>query len=296
MGLVAVQAMPSLQREGLPYWVFWLMFCVILLLVFFIFLRDKRLRMRLSAFLASARRRSILLRVKFKLKKERQAKAAALVKLGEKAWDEDLRVPGSESQFAQLKNLLDERDAAQKEWQATLAEVERQHARVAEVIALTAKKRDAEVALKKPFENLLKQRREEEKALKKLGRDGELERQREDIERDKQETRKQIQKHDEAIKAIEAEGSAQRREVEKEIRSLSRKKERIQDRIKAIEAEQRQMFLLLGRRLEEMRCDHPALIVPFKELDEVNSRIDTLLRRIDALSGGSGALLPPGLR
>ncbi|OGD17832.1 MAG: hypothetical protein A2W03_15400 [Candidatus Aminicenantes bacterium RBG_16_63_16] len=296
MGLIAIQAVPSIPREGLPYWIFWLMLCFILLLVFFIFLRDKRLRMRLSAFLAGARRRSVLIRLKFKLKKERQARAAALRKLGERAWGEDIRVPGSESVFAQLKNLLAERNAAQKEWQDTVSEVEKQHARLDEVVALYRKKREVEAALKKPFDDLLKQKRDEEKALKRLERNGELARQLDDIERDREETRKRIQKHQEAIKAIEADGAGRRREVEKEIRSLSRRKERIQDRIKAVEAEQQELYLMLGRILEEKRSDSRALEPFYWELDEVNDRIETMLHRIDTLSGGNGALLPPPLR
>ncbi len=296
MGLVAVQAMPSIAREGLPYWVFWLMLCFILLLVSFIFLRDKRLRMRLSAFLAGARRRSVLLQIKYKLKKERQIRAGALKKIGERAWGEDVRIPGSESLFAQLKNLLAERNAAQKEWQDTLAEAEKEHARRDELAALYRKKRDVEAALMKPFDDLLKRKREEEKALKRLKQDGELARQLDDIERDREETRKRIRQHQDAIKAIEAEGAAQRREVEKEIRSLSRRKERIQDRIKAVEAEQQELYLGLGRLLEEKRSDSPALAPFYLELDEVNGRIETLLHRIETLSGGDRALIPPPLR
>ena len=296
MALVAVQAAPSIAREGLPYWVFWLMLCFIGLLVFFIFLRDKRLRMRLSAFLAGARRRSVLLRLKFKIKKERQVRATALKKLGERAWGEDVRVPGSEGVFAQLKNLLAERNAAQREWQAALAEVEQQHARREETAALYRQKRDVETALKKPFEDLLKRKRDEEKALKRLVQDGELARQLDDIERDREETRKRIRQHDEAIKAIEAEGAVRRREVEKEIRAQARRKERIQDRIKAVEAEQQELYLALGRLLEEKRSDSPALANFYRDLDEANGRIDTLLRRIETLSGGDKALLPPPLR
>jgi DNA repair exonuclease SbcCD ATPase subunit len=288
--------MPSIAREGLPYWVFWLMLCFILLLVAFIFLRDKRLRMRLSAFLAGARRRSVLLQIKYKLKKERQIRAGALKKIGERAWGEDIRVPGSESVFAQLKNRLVERNAAQKEWQDTLAETEKEHARRDELAHLYRKKRDVEAALMKPFDDLLKRKREEEKALKRLKQDGELARQLDDIERDREETRKRIRRHRDAIKAIETEGAAQRREVEKEIRSLSSRKERIQDRIKAVEAEQQEHYLSLGRLLEENRSDSPALAPFYRELDEVNGRIEILHHRIETLTGGERALLPPGLR
>jgi hypothetical protein len=296
LGLVAIQAVPSIQREGLPFWIFWFMLCLILLLVLFIFLRDKRLRMRLSAFLAGARRRSVLLQLKFKLKKEKQSKIAVLKRLGEKAWDEDIRVAGSEGLFAQLRSLLEERDAAREEWKNTLAELERRHVRLEETIALYRKKRELEAALKKPLDDLMKQRREEQKALKKLKPGGEIDRQVDDLDRDIDETRKRIEAHAAAIKAIEAEGSARRREVEKEIRSWARKKERIQERIKAGGEEQEELYLMLGRLLEEKRSDSRALSLIYDQLDSANSRIATLLHRIETLSGGNGALLPPPLR
>jgi chromosome segregation ATPase len=296
LGLVAIQAVPSIQREGLPFWIFWFMLCLILLLVLFIFLRDKRLRMRLSAFLAGARRRSVLLQLKFKLKKEKQSKIAVLKRLGEKAWDEDIRVAGSEGLFAQLRSLLEERDAAREEWKNTLAELERRHVRLEETIALYRKKRELEAALKKPLDDLMKQRREEQKALKKLKPGGEIDRQVDDLDRDMDETRKRIEAHAAAIKAIEAEGSARRREVEKEVRSWARKKERIQERIKAGGEEQEELYLMLGRLLEEKRSDSRALSLIYDQLDSANSRIATLLHRIETLSGGNGALLPPPLR
>jgi chromosome segregation ATPase len=296
LGLVAIQAAPSIQREGLPFWIFWFLLCFILLLVFFIFLRDKRLRMRLSAFLAGARRRSVLLQLKFKLKRERQGKATVLIKLGEKAWDEDVRVPGSETLHAQLRDLLEERDDAQEEWKNTLAELERWHVRLEETVALFKKKRDVEAALKKPFDDLMKQKRDEEKALKRLARDREIERQIDEIRRDRDETRKKINEHTAAIKAIEAEGSGRRREIEKEIRIWARKKERIQERIKVFGAEQQELYLMLGRLIEEKRSDSRALAPLYEQLDAVNSRIATLLHRIDTLSGGNKTLLPPGLR
>jgi chromosome segregation ATPase len=296
VGLVAVQVAPSMQREGLPFWIFWFVLCFILLLFLFVFLRDKRLRMRLSAFLAGARRRSLLIQLKFKLKKERHRKTAVLKELGEKAWDEDVAVLGSENLVAQLRNLLTERDAAQNEWKNTLAELEQRHLRLEEATALTKKKRDVEVALKKPLDDSMKQKRAEEKALKKLRRDAEIDRQIDEIRRERHETRRNIEEHLAAIRGIEAEGNALRREIDREIRNWTRKKERIQDRIKAVGAEQQDLYVMLGRELEEKRSDSRALASVYQELDSVNSRIQTLLGRIETLSGGDKAFLPPGLR
>ncbi|MFW6132157.1 MAG: hypothetical protein ACOC5F_06145, partial [Candidatus Aminicenantaceae bacterium] len=44
------QPPPETLKEGLPFWIFWLLLCVILLLTAFIFLRDKDLRKRLNNF------------------------------------------------------------------------------------------------------------------------------------------------------------------------------------------------------------------------------------------------------
>ncbi len=42
--LRSIGAVTDPAREGLPYWAFWLLLCIIILLLFFIFLRDKDLR------------------------------------------------------------------------------------------------------------------------------------------------------------------------------------------------------------------------------------------------------------
>lgn len=296
MELVAFPASFPIQGEGLPYWIFWFMLCIILLLVFFIFLRDKRLRMRLSAFLAGARRRSILLRLKFKLKKERQEKTGIMKKLGEKAWDEDLRVPGSESLFTQLRDLLEKRNAEQEEWKTAFGELERLHERLDATMALYSQRIQEEAAKKKPHDELMKRKREEGKALKKLPQDREIARQIEEIKREKEETQSRIDEYEAAIKEIQAEGSSKRREIEKEIHHATKKKQRIQERIKTIEAEQQELYLALGLMLEENRIGDRALASLYDQADGANSRIATLQHRIDTLSGGEKAFLPPALR
>ena len=132
MELIAFQASPSLPKEGLPYWIFWLLLCFVVLLLFFIFLRDKALRMRLSSFLAGARRRSILIRLRFQVKKENQKKGVLLQKLGAKAWDEDICVNGSRHVCAELEALFERKSTFQAEWKKSFAEVERLHKKLEE--------------------------------------------------------------------------------------------------------------------------------------------------------------------
>jgi predicted PurR-regulated permease PerM len=61
--LFSSQVPPPGAREGLPYWIFYTLLCIILLLVTFIFLRDKDLRQRLNSFFFSAKRQLIKLRL-----------------------------------------------------------------------------------------------------------------------------------------------------------------------------------------------------------------------------------------
>ena len=127
MQIVAIQAMPSLQKDGLPYWIFWFMLLIIVLLLLFIFLRDKHLRLRLSSFLAGARRRSVLLQLKFRLKRERLKKGNILRLLGEKAWDADIRIEGAENIRASLAALVKRRDADLMDAKNALTELEKLH-------------------------------------------------------------------------------------------------------------------------------------------------------------------------
>ncbi|HCS47507.1 MAG TPA: hypothetical protein DIW61_04330, partial [Candidatus Aminicenantes bacterium] len=153
MQLIAFQAMPSLQKDGLPYWIFWFVFLFILLLFLFIFLRDHRLRLRLSSFFAGARRRSVLLQLRFKLRRERQKKENVLKRLGEKAWDSDIPLEGAEGTRAALEEMVKKRDATKMEWKNAFTEMERFHKRLEETSALFEQKIQERKAQKQPFDD-----------------------------------------------------------------------------------------------------------------------------------------------
>jgi hypothetical protein len=73
-------------REGLPYWIFWLLLSLILLLLIVIFLRDKDLRRRLSLALAGAKRRMQRTRLRLRLNREKRRKAELFRQLGRTVW------------------------------------------------------------------------------------------------------------------------------------------------------------------------------------------------------------------
>ncbi len=120
----------ELGQVGLPYWLFWFLLCVILLLVAVIFLRDKNLRRRMSLFLSGARRRMLQLRLQGKLRKEREKKTALWRELGKRAWSQDIRAEAVDEDRAKLATLEDDLHMHQKTWHDIYASVEaldRQH-------------------------------------------------------------------------------------------------------------------------------------------------------------------------
>ncbi|HSA95641.1 MAG TPA: hypothetical protein VLJ16_06310 [Acidobacteriota bacterium] len=110
--------------EGLPYWLLWVLLCVILLLVAFIFLRDKDLRRRVSSFLSGARRHMVRLRLQVKLKKEKEKKASLWRELGKLAWSEDVQATCIEGECAKLAGLEEEIGRHQKTWHDVYSRIE----------------------------------------------------------------------------------------------------------------------------------------------------------------------------
>jgi chromosome segregation ATPase len=121
---VQAQAPIASAAEGLPYWLLWVLLCVILLLLAFIFLRDKDLRRRVSSFLSGARRHMLRLRLQVKLKKEKEKKAALWRELGKLAWSEDVREPCVEAECAKLSGLEEEIGRHQKTWHDVYSRIE----------------------------------------------------------------------------------------------------------------------------------------------------------------------------
>jgi len=277
--------MPSFKKEGLPYWIFWGLLLLVLLLLLFIFLRNRKLRLRLSSFFAGARRRSVLLRLKYKLKKERQKKENALQRLGEKAWGSDI-VPDAAGEIrAALEESIRRRDAAQMEWKNTLAEMERLHKKLEESTALFEEKLRERRAQKQPFDERLKKRKEEERALKKLPASNDTNRQLAEVRRDLAEATRRVGEFERQIRELEMEKSHGQQEIAREINNWKKTKEKLQEHIKEIEVLQRDFYLSLGQLLEEKKVESQELQGFYAEIDLINGRLDTLNHRIETLGG-----------
>lgn len=126
-GVFAVAAGPQASpdmTERLPFWLFWFLLCIILLLLFFIFLRDKNLRRRLSSFLSGARRRMLRLRLQSRLGKEREKKAVLWKELGKKAWSEDVTAGCIADECQKLGAFDEEMHLHQMAWHEIYSRIE----------------------------------------------------------------------------------------------------------------------------------------------------------------------------
>ncbi len=107
---------PELQKGGLPFWVFYLLLSVILLLIFINFLQKKDLRQRISYILASPRRRFSRLRIEVLLKREESKKNELLKRLGELTSIEWPGLPELEEISREIKTLEEKNTRLQAEW------------------------------------------------------------------------------------------------------------------------------------------------------------------------------------
>lgn len=162
-----LQTGKDISKEGLPYWILWLLLCIILLLVIFIFLRDKDLRHRISSFLSGAKRKMLRMRLQAKLKKEKAKREALIAELGKKAWSEDVSVASAAEICQRLRSLDEENHHCQKRWHELYSRVETLHGDHEKVrqkyLPLIKEQEDA----KKPYDEKLDQIKGMEKAVGK---------------------------------------------------------------------------------------------------------------------------------
>jgi len=164
---------PAIAREGLPYWILWFLLCVIVLLLAFIFLRDKDLRLRLNEFLSGAKKRVKRTQLRIRLNREEKRKAEVVKDVGRAAWK--VRIPGEKYEsFFQPLDLL-ERQSLER--QSELKDI------MALIFELQKKQDDARQTKKRllklkedgqnPSVHELHAAREAEKSLKREARDNE---------------------------------------------------------------------------------------------------------------------------
>jgi hypothetical protein len=120
----SLQAVEDVPSPGLPYWTLWLLLCVILLLVAFIFLRDKDLRHRLDFFLSGAKRRMQRTRLQMRLNKAKRKRSALLHELGRLCWSSRLPIPKTATLLHEIDTWEEQRLRRQSGLKEDLARVQ----------------------------------------------------------------------------------------------------------------------------------------------------------------------------
>jgi len=93
------------SEDGLPYWIFWFLLCIILLLVIFIFLRDKDLRQRINSFLFAFRKKFLKIRLQTRLKMIKRKKSALISELGRMGWEKQAFPEKTDPVIEELQKL-----------------------------------------------------------------------------------------------------------------------------------------------------------------------------------------------
>ncbi|NPV82394.1 MAG: hypothetical protein HPY46_02250 [Candidatus Aminicenantes bacterium] len=115
---------PELQKGGLPFWVFYLLLSIILLLIFINFLQKKDLRQRISYVLAGPRRRFSRLRIEVLLKREESKKSELLKRLGEMTSIQWPDLPEIKEISREIKTLEEKNTGLQVEWHRIYKQLE----------------------------------------------------------------------------------------------------------------------------------------------------------------------------
>lgn len=226
LSLFFLQIEPPLPKGGLPYWIFWFLLCVILLLLTFIFLRDKRLRMRLNSFFTRARRKVVKIRLQTRLRKESQRKKELFKELGKETWKENITVEKSEKISEELKKL-------EENWSNSLKELDEADAKI-EMLANQLKesrhKYEDQIAGKEheltPYNEKMTETKKREKSL---GLDlAKMQRELEAIENNLKAAELEAREAEANPNLFEEENHAKKEESKEKIKNLEKKREKIQ--------------------------------------------------------------------
>jgi len=163
--LFSQQAPSPGSREGLPYWTLWLLLCIILLLITFIFLRDKDLRRRLNLFFSGAKKKLIKIRLQARLKREHRKKDEFIKGLGKKVWEDDIKIPKDEKIRHELTKLQQNKEGLEKESEGIQSKISDLESELEKFTQKHKTIMDEQVSAKKPYQEKLEMIKDEEKLL-----------------------------------------------------------------------------------------------------------------------------------
>lgn len=221
--LSSLQQPSQITREGLPYWIFWLLLCVILLLLVFIFLRDKDMRQRVNSFFFGARRKIARLRLHAKIKKENQNKIELFKELGSKTWEAGISHQQTKKISTEINALEKKKFLNKKEIAKCSSEIKKLEKEYTEY------RKDQEAQIKeqeegmKPHQDNIAKIKEREKQTEK-----ELKNIKKEItkaDRDLRNYNRKSHKLETNTKLSEIDKNIKKDELEKKIKEMTKKKE-----------------------------------------------------------------------
>ncbi|NIM92081.1 MAG: hypothetical protein GTO17_14175 [Candidatus Aminicenantes bacterium] len=231
--LVSSLQQPSeITREGLPYWIFWLLLCVILLLLLFIFLRDKDLRQRINSFFFGARRRIARMRLQVKIKKENQNKIELFKELGNKTWEAGIshlqtKRISTEISALEKKKFLNKKEIAKHS--SDIKRLEKEYSEYKQ--NQEAQIKEQEEGMKPHQDNMVKIKEKEKQTEKELKN---MKKEITKAERDLRNYERKSHKLDTNTKLSEIDKNVKKDELKKKIRETTKTKEDLEQKMQPL--------------------------------------------------------------
>ncbi len=163
--IFSAQNPPPGSREGIPYWTFWLLLCIILLLLTFIFLRDKDLRKKVDSFFFGAKKKIIKLRLQARLKKQKQKKKEIFKELGQKAFQKSIELEENEYSNNELRKMEENKNNLNKEFKGIESNIDKLNSSLKEDIQKYETQIARQKLRKKPHYESLRESKNKEKQI-----------------------------------------------------------------------------------------------------------------------------------
>lgn len=152
-------------QDGFPLWPFYILLCVSLLLIVFIFLRNKDLRVKMNFLFSGAGRRMQSVRLKIKIRREREKRSLLLAEAGKNAWLARIEVRGIEREIMALAGLEEKLNGLHVEWHRAFGHLEELNRRRDDKDRAFSLKLDGLYKKQAPLKERLKETRNERKEL-----------------------------------------------------------------------------------------------------------------------------------
>ena len=318
--ILAEQTPAPGSGEGLPYWTFWFLLCIILLLVMFIFLRDKDLRRRINLFFFGAKKKLIKLRLQARLKRECRKKDELIRSLGSKIWEDKINIPGAEKTSQELTKLEQQKQELEEESKEVRLKITGLENDLEEFVQKHRESMSEQESVQKPSQEKLGEIKDEERVLevevtqKQKELEGiirgmspsgnaaddkfeKLDKKRQEIdetikelvekrlklEQERKHHQEKVEEFDKKLKLIEEGGKKRIREFHKEIREWKKSEEKLHEKVEGVEKKKEPLFVRLGKQTDETRVNEDEFSLFYSQIDRSNERIEELEQQIKNL-------------